>query len=164
MKPLNKEDRSKAFLNFLLLFIITIAIIITTIFFSVQVPFKQNDQLLKQMNAIHDERMILDSFSRRMEETMSLLNNVNTVPGNEIFTENTITDNLTQMSKMVADSIPGKSLYTNIIYNLFALQQSKKQLRDANAKNTQCETDKKSLDEELKRCKDSYDRILRASQ
>lgn len=159
MKPANKEERSKAFLNFMLFFIITIAIIITTVFFSVQVPFKQNDQLLKQMNAFENERMILDSFSSKMQETMSLLNNANSASENDFITESAIKNNLTEMLKMISDSISEKSLYTNVITNLSELLTSRKQLNNANGKYNACQETIKTRDLEISKWKEAYDRL-----
>ena len=41
MEPLNRAERSNAFPNFLLLFFITIGVLLTTVFFSIEVTLQE---------------------------------------------------------------------------------------------------------------------------
>ncbi|GAA4737537.1 type VI secretion system TssO [Flavisolibacter ginsenosidimutans] len=62
MKPLNSAERTNAFLRFLLLFLITVALIVTVIFFSIEVPRKENDQLRQKVLAMQKEKETSESF------------------------------------------------------------------------------------------------------
>lgn len=74
MKPLNQAERTNAFLRFLLLFIITVALILTVVFFSVKVPFKENEQLRQDMARIKSERQLSESFNTAVKEIADELN------------------------------------------------------------------------------------------
>ncbi len=50
MEPLNKEERTKAFLMFILIFIVTVGIAVGAVFFNIEVPRKENSRL-KERNA-----------------------------------------------------------------------------------------------------------------
>lgn len=51
MEPLNKEERTKAFLLFIVIFIVTVGIVISAVFFSIEVPRKENSSL-KERNKV----------------------------------------------------------------------------------------------------------------
>jgi Tfp pilus assembly protein PilX len=74
MKPLNQAERSSAFLNFLLLFMLTIAVIMTVIFFSIKVPFKQNEHLRYRITLNERDQEFAASFSLLLKETLEELN------------------------------------------------------------------------------------------
>ena len=133
MKPLNQAERQKAFMRFLLFFVITIAVILTTVFFSVAVPFRQNDELNRQMALIDQEKKFADSFNIIMMNTIQLLEDVNK-PGNEIVYEARIKINLLNMTSMTNGSDTANNIYISIVRTLSNLESSKEQLRDALAK------------------------------
>ncbi len=136
MKPHNQSERNKALGSFLLFFIITVCLIVTAVFFSFQVPFKQNDQLHEQMKLVENERTFAASFTDKMTETMNLLDSVmlNEVQVKSELIDGKITENLQKMDAMISDSLPQKNLYKNIVLSFAQLQNAKKQLREASGK------------------------------
>lgn len=136
MAPHNENERNRALRNFLLFFILTIALIIAAVFFSVEVPLKQNEQLREQMALVENERIFSASFVNKMAETMNLLDSVmlNEVQGKAELIDGSITANLQKMNSMINDFISAKSLYQNTVLNLADLQRAKKQLREASGK------------------------------
>jgi len=135
MQPINKNERRKAFWNFLVLFIISILIITTTVFFSIQVPFKQNEQLLNEKNAAEKEREFSTKFMNGTAAISAMLDTINTKASRPEFLEGEIQRSINDLNAMVdTDSGYNKTFYKNILVTLDDLKRSKKQLRDLIAK------------------------------
>jgi hypothetical protein len=135
MQPVNKAERTKAFWNFLLLFIVCVGIIITTVFFSVQVPFRQNEQYRSQMKALEKEREFSRQFMAQMLGITGMLDSINTKALKPDLLDGQITGDLRNLKIMTdADSSGSKTIYNAIIQNLYDLQGAKKQLRDLTGK------------------------------
>lgn len=132
MEPKNKTDRVKAFMNFLLLFLLCIAVIITTVFFSIQVPFKQNDELRRQISIIQRERAFATDFLTEMTGIVSMLDTVSRAPNPDLL-DRDIAENIKSLDSKVknADSVYGINLYQNVVQNMYELQRAKKQARQA---------------------------------
>jgi hypothetical protein len=136
MEPLNQQDRKKAFTNFLIFFIITVVIIVAAVFFSIQVPFRQNDQLRDQMNIVEKERDFSENFSTKMLETINLLDSVNKkeVQSPELV-DSKIQLNITAMNEMIEkEPVSQKTLYRYIVNTFDELRRAKKDLRDVSGK------------------------------
>lgn len=136
MKPLNVSERNKAFRNFLIFFIITIAIIIAAVFFSVQVDAEENRQLKEKIAVAEKQRDFTEHFVDKMETTIKLLDSVNLPNVRSDVIDAAIDDNLKSMLAMTNNDTSAqlKSLYKNIVYNFYDLQGAKKQLREASGK------------------------------
>lgn len=78
MKPLNRVERTHAFLRFLLLFLITVALIVAVVFFSIQVPWKENDQLRQRMAKMQKVADASEAFNTTVRETVDELNKFET--------------------------------------------------------------------------------------
>jgi hypothetical protein len=160
MPPINQDARRKSFLYFLLFFVITIGVITTTILFSFQVPFKENQKLRKEMDRAENEKAFMQSFEIKLEETMNLLDSVNLSADNAYLMDSKISRNIDAMLTMSAnDSISFKGMVNVIIDNLKNLQVAKKQLRDVN--NSAVELEKKDRKiEQLENEVRDYQKIL----
>ncbi|MCW3105916.1 MAG: hypothetical protein JWQ09_422 [Segetibacter sp.] len=135
MEPLNQPQRRKAFINFLIFFTITAILIIATVFLSVQVPFKQNDQLREQMSRVEKEKDFTEVFLNKMNATNNLLDSLDKKDGNVDLIDGKIKEKLTDMDAMIEkDSLAVKDLYQNIVANLSQIHAAKKELRDATSK------------------------------
>jgi Na+/phosphate symporter len=131
MPPTNVQARRKAFVNFLILFIISAGIIITTFFFSIRVPFRQNAQLRQQVNANEKEKDFSKKFTNRMFSITAMLDSFSNKVINPEILSNTITGRINELSAMVeSDSVYNKDLYRNIVLSLSNLRDTKKQVRD----------------------------------
>lgn len=133
MQPINTAERRKAFINFILFFTITVSIIVTTVFFSIQVPLKHNKQLRNDVAEIEKEKDFTASFTSLMNETVNQLDSVNNVE-NPALLDGSIRRNLDKMTTMINDSISDKNLYLNIVRSLNALYSVNKGLREANSR------------------------------
>lgn len=159
MQPINKSQRAKAFLNFFLLFILSIAIIITTVFFSMRVPFKQNDELRKQISIVQRDRVFSANFLTEMSGIVAMLDTVNNTSKAD-FLDNEISQNISKLSSKVNDDpVYDKNLYMSIVQNLVDFQLAKKQLRNLTAKVDDVNELKRQNEQLSARLQDSKDQI-----
>lgn len=130
MPPKNIQARRKAFINFLILFLVTAVIIITTFFFSIRVPFRQIQQLREQVGANEKDK----DFSRRFtSETFRLTNALDSIDkmDNPESSDFQIAANIAKVNQMIeTDSVYNKDLYRNISRLLTSLQRIKKEKRE----------------------------------
>jgi len=132
MIPVNRRQRTKAFFNFLMFFVITIGIVITSVFFSFQVPLKENDKLRQQLDTVEAEKVSLQAFQMIMQETTNLLDSVNQA-ANPFRIENRIQNNIKLMTAKVDDAPTSlKGIFNQIIDNMTNLETAKQQVRSAN--------------------------------
>jgi hypothetical protein len=134
MKPSNQEERKKAFMNFLLFFMLTIGVILTSVFFSFKVPLKENDQLRAEALRMDNERVILSQFETKMQQTMTMLDTLNESGSKIAINDAQITSNIRELSAIISDSITAHGFYRGLIANLSNVQLLKQQLRDSNNK------------------------------
>ncbi len=135
MKPINTAERSSAFLYFLILFIITTSLVVLTVFFGMQVPFKQNDKLQHQLGMYQNEKSFAESFSTKMTDTKILLDSINRAGTQADLVNGQISSNLVDLNAMIEKDTSGvKKIYQDIVHNLLDLQTAKAQLRDAGNK------------------------------
>ncbi|MEX6688144.1 type VI secretion system TssO [Danxiaibacter flavus] len=160
MKPGNHEERKRAFINFLLFFIITVGIILATVFFSFKVPLRENAQLRAEAIRMNNERMILSRFEKKMQETVMMLDSINE-SGNQVpIIDNQISRNISELTNLISDSLTAKSFYESLVANLDNVQKLKRQLRDANAK----EDERAQLKEQIAALKADIDRYRNQAQ
>lgn len=148
MQPINKDDRRKAFINFLLLFILSTGIIIAIVFFSIQVPFKQNEQLTKQIGDFQKERDFSQNFFIQMSAISNMLDSINTKSLRPDLLDGDITEAIKKLnSKVNTDSAGNRNIYANVVQMLADMQSSKKQLRDRTGKDDNINDLKKTIDD-----------------
>lgn len=158
MDPINKADRKKTFTNFFLLFLLCIAIITTTIFFSLQVPFKQNDRLLKEMRSYVKEREFSTDFVTQMSEIAGMLDTINTKATKPDLLDGRITESIKKLNlKIDADSASDKTLYSRVVFILSDIQTAKKQLRDITGKDLDANELRKQIEALNKSLADAKD-------
>jgi uncharacterized coiled-coil protein SlyX len=138
MQPLNQADRKKAFTNFMIFFVVTIALILITGFYSVQVPFKDNERLREINEIAENEKAFADKFQAKLAEALQALEAVN----QENFAEQAesydsrIQETISQMSTMIGnDSISNKNFYRSVLSALTASRLAKKELREIKSRN-----------------------------
>ncbi len=135
MEPLNQKERKKAFVNFLIFFTITTALVIAAVLFSAQVPFKQNEQLREQMKLADREKDFSERFLNNMNSANNLLDSLDKKEANVVLIDGKISEKLKDMDAMIdKDSVSVKDLYQNVVASLSELHAAKKELRDATGK------------------------------
>ncbi len=158
MNPLNAPERRKAFINFLLFFAITLSVILITVFFSIQVPFKENNKLRKEMDIADNERAFLQSFEVKMQETTNLVDSI--IRAQNVFiVQKDIDNNIKTMTNMISDSTSVKGICTKIISNLATLRAANEQLRSSSNSNDDLEKKDKRIQQLESEAKAYADRI-----
>jgi hypothetical protein len=136
MEPLNKDARRKSFTSFLTLFLITIGLVVALVFFSVQVPFKDNEKLRKEVIKFDKEKMQAERFSLTLKETMDLMEKLS-VSGdinNSGRLDAEVTKKINEMYALGgADSTVLKTLYSDVVTVMFQLQAANGRLRNASS-------------------------------
>jgi hypothetical protein len=75
-KLLNTKERGDAFLKFLIFFMITVALIVTAVFYNYRVPRKENEVLLAEKDVMNIEKQNQDQFIAKMKDAMALRDTV----------------------------------------------------------------------------------------
>jgi len=137
MKPNNSTERSSAFTRFLLFFLLTIALIVTTIFFGIRIPYAENEKLREQLAIIEKENEFRDHFADNMQQAQSLLDTVNMDAAKSGLIDGRITQKIQEMdAQLNKNNTSSKEIYSHIIKALNNTQTDKKGLRAASSKDS----------------------------
>jgi uncharacterized coiled-coil DUF342 family protein len=132
MEPINNTERRKAFTSFFTLFLTTIALVVALVFFSVQVPFKDNAKLRKAIAKLDKEKIQADQFSSKLQESIDLLDGVNQSDINVLQVSSDLQIRLNELSAIGDnDSTMFKTLYNNVRTCMFKLQDATVKLKNA---------------------------------
>jgi hypothetical protein len=132
MKPLNSAERTNAFLRFLLLFLITVALMITVIFFSIQLPWVENNQLRDQVVKLQREKESSEAFGKDMKEAQLALKNYTNKDELSVATQAKVQNGIDKLRDRVRKIPNGEnSMYELIVENLTELNEAKRKLKDA---------------------------------
>ena len=158
MQPKNKSERAKAFINFLLLFILSMAIILITVFFSYDVPVKQANELRRQMHNVERDRAFSADFYIKMSEIVGMLDSINTSK-DAAYLDTQIKEGIQNLQiKVDADSVQDKILYQVVVKNIFDLQKAKEDLRKLTKTDEDVKEQKQMYDDLSKRYSDLVDK------
>ncbi|WP_295842618.1 type VI secretion system TssO [uncultured Apibacter sp.] len=131
MEILNKKDRWIAFLLFISLFTITIVVIVISIFFNYQLPWKENYELRKENAAMIYEFKYQEKFENQMEVLKKYIDSID-MPNNDIYYyQQKSIDMIIKMEQNMPgkDSIRRRLLYTNFLLTSRSLIDAKKTLK-----------------------------------
>jgi hypothetical protein len=142
MQPLNQNERTKAFVNFTIFFLVVVVLILTTAFFGFQVPFKDNERL-REINKITEaENEFRDKFQLKLSEIIVNLDAINKeeFAAQAESNDSKIQEKISELSALtVRDSISNKEFYRRIADMLGACRLAKKEVRDMKAKGSDAE-------------------------
>ncbi|MFD0862852.1 type VI secretion system TssO [Sungkyunkwania multivorans] len=161
MKPKNSKERRNSFLRFMLLFLITTALIVVTFFFDFnRVPLKENKVLRTESEMIEKELAFQKKFSDGMVDIKELIDSLD-VPGQNIAYLNTVINSkIVDLQKSIPqkDSTYRYKMYNNIIDSYIDIQGYKEELRNYE------DTDKiiSQYKEELDRTRQELNEAMRA--
>lgn len=165
MQPKNKSERTKAFLNFIGLFVVSIAIILTTVFFSIRVPVKEANDLRRQIHDVEKEKVVTSQFITKMSEIVGMLDTINISKDPE-YLDPTIKKNIDDFKLSAdADTVHDQLLYQNVAKNMYDLYQAKKQLRQCTSSEDiikKLESNNSDLQDKLDRRTQQYNELLRS--
>ncbi len=133
MKPINKSERNKAILKFVLLLSITVAIIVVAVFFDYKVPSVENRYLHTQMDKTEKLLDIESDFAAQMDRIKSLIDTLDQPGVNAEYVEQLISARLAEMqTTLPSDSTFRHGMYTNIIQTYLELKNAKSSLIELN--------------------------------
>lgn len=164
MQPKNSGERKKGFISFLLLFLLSTAIIVLLAFSSTQVPLKHNAMLQKQIAVSDHEKEFSKNFMQQMTGVVSLLDTINTVGvANPDLIDGQISTAVTKLSVTAEiDSVYNKDFYRAVALLLGDLQRAKKQLRKNTGTGTdidKCQQENEALNNQLEAVKNKRDEL-----
>lgn len=134
MKPLNRAERNNAFWRFLLFFLVTIALVVLVIFFSIAVPYRESKQLREKVVALQKESKLSASFNTAMKEAMDEINKFSIKAESPKTINQRVQYKIEEMEKLL-HQIPGNdenSVYSLIVRNISDLNNAKFKLSIAN--------------------------------
>lgn len=168
MEPKNAAERKKAFTNFLLLFCLCILLVMITGFFSVQVPFSENEKLKTKMAQLDREKEFSEKFTIKMKHVSVMLDSINiTTPQEADRLEGRIKNEIDKLNLMVSDSMNKQDLYDLYIFsvhNIEDLQRSLKELRSKSGNDADVNLYKAQLEEAKQKAQDNYEKYLEKSK
>ncbi|MEO7306570.1 MAG: type VI secretion system TssO [Ferruginibacter sp.] len=131
MQPNNRSQRRKATINFMLLFLLCTAIIVTTVFTSIKVPFSHNEVLLKDKKNTETRNRLQKEITDKM---FSISQTIDSLDVNKVtdFTQLDIriANEITMLSTLAVNAeVEDKKLYMNIATNLSSYYNAKKSAR-----------------------------------
>jgi len=156
MEVLNKKQRSRAYWFFVLFFVITVAMLITAVFFNTYFPFKENSLLKKENAKIHKEMETQDKFSFQLEKVKSAVDSIGVAGQNDFFNEKLALSILADMYKQLPkDTLQNKNMYNNTIMTYKDLIDAKKQIKQLSGNQALMD----SLSTINKTLKEEYDKM-----
>ena len=101
MEVLNKTERRKSFLFFLIFFGLTMALLLIAVFFNVAFPFVENQLLKKENQKMKQEMEIQNRFSFQLEQVKGAVDSIGIAGQNDYFNEKLALSVLADMYKQL---------------------------------------------------------------
>lgn len=157
MEILNRDKRRKAFLLFILFFVLSVAILIAAITFNIYFPFKENALLKHENQRIEKEMQTQDNFSYQLEKVKAAVDSLGTSGyKDDFFNEKLALSILADMYKQLPkDTLKNKNMYNNTIIAYKQLIDAKKQIKQLSIEQKTMD----SLSTINKKLKEEYDKI-----
>jgi Type VI secretion system, TssO len=83
LKALNAKERNKAFLKFLLFFLVTLILVVSAIYFDFKLPLKENNYLQKEIDQQRQIEHNQENFVNTMNDAVKLLDSLDR-PGTDL--------------------------------------------------------------------------------
>jgi hypothetical protein len=130
MEVLNKHERQKAFLAFLIVFILTVTVILIAASFNFYMPKAENKVLKSDNEKLKKEMEYQTSFAIKIDSVRTVIDSINAPKQDNDFQQrlaNVILADIYQ--KLPKDSINNKKMYNNIILAYKQIIDYKKEIR-----------------------------------
>jgi len=161
MQPLNKKERSKAFWKFFFLFLLCIVLVGTTLFMSILVPFKQNDQMRNQISEYQKDHQFSDEFTTKMSIITQKLDSINFNPAKADLMDSEISGRIDDLySRVERDSVSHKTFFRNVVLLLRDLRLAKQQIRETSGKDASASELRMQISQLEKDLEDKKSKIL----
>lgn len=131
MQPVNKPERKKAYINFMLLFLLCSAIIITTVITGASVPLKENAQLREYRKANEKKNDIRTQFSEKLNSLSGTIEVLDKTKVEYAAKTSEIDAGIGELNKLIPiEDNDDKKFYTLIATNLNLYYVAKKAVQD----------------------------------
>lgn len=130
MEVLNKKERLYSFLLFLALFLITMGVVISAVFFDYQVPKKELTKIRTENEQYTDEFKFQEKFGQKLEDVKSYIDKLSLPNEDFYYNHQLASQELVDLQRMIPqnDSLIGNNMYDNILLTYRELLDSKKQV------------------------------------
>ncbi|WP_322545183.1 type VI secretion system TssO [Elizabethkingia miricola] len=156
MEVLNKKQRRNAYWFFILFFILTISVLLISIFFNIYFPFKENSLLKRENVRMKREMEIQNRISFQLEKAKAAIDSIGAPKQNDFFNEKLASSILVDIYKQIPeDTLKNKNMYNNTIIAYKDLIDAKKQIKQL----TEQQSAMDSLNTINKKLKEEYDKI-----
>jgi len=136
MIPLNTAERKSSFALFITFFVVSVLLIIGTVFYGLQVPLKQNELMKKQIEAFQKDQAFFQTFAAKVSDTWIILDKINKPNVDTSMYQAQISGNISTLNRLMGtDSTAHPAAFNHVILALAALQAAKEQLRDRSNNN-----------------------------
>lgn len=156
MEVLNKTQRRSAYWLFVIFFLITVAVLVTAVFFNAYFPFKENSLLKIENTKMKKEMETQNKFSFQLEKVKLAVDSLGMPKQNDFFNEKLALSILADMYKQLPkDTLKNKNMYNNTIMTYKDLIDSKKQVKQLSGNQVLMD----SLSSINKTLKEEYDKM-----
>ncbi|MEO8771054.1 MAG: type VI secretion system TssO [Ferruginibacter sp.] len=149
---LNIQERTQAFLKFLLFFLITVTLVVVAIYFNFRVPSKENAWLHDQLESQRTMDANQVKFVAKMDEAVILLDSLDKKDANTDLIQRSIGNIVGDMQGMVQNN---KTLYDKmnkaIVFKFDELKNAKKDIQESKGYPSRISI----LETQLKECNNS---------
>lgn len=129
MEPINKPERRKAYLNFVVLFLVCTAIIITTVFFSTRMPLRQNNELIEFRKSVNESNKLRDDFTIKLAAVSTMIDSLDKKDDITIL-DSRIESGIKELNALFPGAQTDENrIYINVISNLQNYRAAKKTAR-----------------------------------
>lgn len=168
MKPKNSKERRNSVLKFALLFLFTVALIVTAFFFDFdRVPLKENEVLRERTAIVEKDAKFQRDFSKGMFKIERLIDSLDR-PGKEdnlYYINRNLESEIGDLNEAIdpSDTTYRYRMYVNIVTSYRQIKELKAELAKQKKDILELEEYKEALEktrEQLERARSDYDRCL----
>ncbi|MGM5632033.1 type VI secretion system TssO [Apibacter raozihei] len=131
MEVLNKKERLISFLLFISLFLITVVIIVVSVFFNFHLPWRENEELKKENASMINEFRFQSKFEEQMELLKKYIDSIDMPNQDTYYYQQKSVDMVIKMEQNIPsqDSVRRGLLYKNFLLTSRSLIDSKKTIK-----------------------------------
>ncbi|WP_042721247.1 type VI secretion system TssO [Flavobacterium sp. B17] len=138
------------------LFLLTVSVLVTAVFFNAYFPFKENSLLKAENMKMKKEMETQDKFSFQLEKVKAAVDSIGVKGQNDFFNEKLALSILADMYKQLPkDTLKNKNMYNNTIMTFKDLIDAKKQINQLSGNQVLMD----SLSTINKTLKEEYDKM-----
>jgi Type VI secretion system, TssO len=158
--PINTAERNSAFWKFLFFFVLSVAMIVTAIFFNTRLPFEENKILKEKAESARNLAMSQDKFNSSIKEVLVLLDSMAKPQTNLNIIKGEIDNKLSKLNNIYIGDMSAQAGLDKTIISLL----SSYSIKNSNSKVSEDEALKRSEAESsnviLKKKNDDLERDL----